>query len=117
TLENAATEMATRAVSGIVGFNCILAPDVRGKVTIRAAAARPREAVFPVFLSVLEVHGFTAVKADDLYKIVRTETARERAIPTFVEPPSPPTSPPDVSPPPGATLPPDQPVTQILVPR
>ena len=109
--------MVTQAVSEIVGFNYVLAPDVRGTVTIRTAGAIPREDVFPVFPSVLEVHGFTAVKADDLYKIVRTETARERAIPTFVEPPPPPTSPPDVSPPPGATLPPDQPVTQILVPR
>ena len=117
TFENADIEMVTQAVSEIVGFNYVLAPDVRGKVTIRTAGAIPREDVFPVFLSVLEVHGFTAVKADDLYKIVRTETARERAIPTFVEPPPPPTSPPDLGPPPGATLPPDQPVTQILVPR
>ena len=117
TFENADIEMVTQAVSEIVGFNYILAPDVRCKVTIRTAGAIRWEDVFPVFLSILEVHGFTAVKTGNLYKIVRTETARERAIPTFVEPPSPPTSPPDVSPPPGATLPPDQPVTQILVPR
>jgi hypothetical protein len=51
------------------------------------SSAIRREDVFPVFLSILEVNGFTAVKAGDIYKIVRTETARERAIQTFTHPP------------------------------
>jgi len=118
TFEDADIETVTQAVSEIVGFSYVLAPDVRGKVTIRTAGAIRRDDVFPIFLSVLEVHGFTAVKTGDIYKIVRTETARERAIPTFIEPLTPrPTSPPAVRPPPGTSLPPDQPVTQILIPR
>jgi general secretion pathway protein D len=117
TFENADIEMVTQAVSKIVGFDYILAPDVRGKVTIRMSSAIRREDVFPVFLSILEVNGFTAVKAGDVYKIVRTETARERAIPTFTDSPPRPMSSPDVGPPPGATLPPDHPVTQVLVLR
>jgi general secretion pathway protein D len=117
TFEDADIETVTQAVSEIVGFNYILAPDVRGKVTVRMSSAIRREDLFAVFLSILEVHGFTAVKAGDVYKIVRTETARERAIPTFIHPPQRPISPPDVSPPPGSVLPPDHPVTQVLVLR
>lgn len=132
TFEDADIETVTRAVSEIVGFSYIMAPDVHGKVTIRTAGAIRREDVFSVFLSILEVHGFTAVKAGDVYKIVRTETARERAIPTFIDPLPRPTPPPREGSPPGATLPPgpstgnmppgaalppDHFVTQVLVPR
>lgn len=115
--ENADIETVIQAVSEIVGFSYVLAPDVRGKVTVRTSGAVRREDVFPVFLSILEVHGFTAVKAGDVYKIVRTETARERAIPTFTGPPPRPTSPPDVGAPPRTTPAPDHPVTQIIAPR
>src|SRR5262249_8716226 len=41
TFEDADIEMVTQAVSEIVGLNYILAPDVRGKVTIRTAGASP----------------------------------------------------------------------------
>jgi len=85
--DNADIETVVQAVSEIAGFNYILAPDVRGKVTMRASAIR-REDVLPLLQSVLEMNGFTAVKAGDLYKIVRIETARERPIPTFIDIPS-----------------------------
>src|SRR3989442_13943965 len=69
TFENADIEMVTQAVSEIAGFNYVLPPDVRGKGTIRTAGAVPRDDEFPVFLSFLQVHGVTRVKADPLYKI------------------------------------------------
>src|SRR5262245_16785138 len=87
--EDADIETVTRAVSEIVGFSYTLAPDVRGKVTIRTHGAIRHQDVFPIFLSVLEVNGFTAVRAGNVYKIVRMETARERAIPTLIDPPRP----------------------------
>jgi general secretion pathway protein D len=112
--EDADIEAVTKAVSEIVGFSYTLAPDVRGKVTIRTRGAIRSEDVFPIFLSVLEVHGFTAVRAGNIYKIVRIETARERAIPTLIDPPRPGAA---AEPPAGTSLPPDQVVTQILAPR
>jgi general secretion pathway protein D len=107
--DNADLETVIQSVSEIVGFNYVLAPDVRGKVTVRTPRPIRPEEVFSVFLSILEVQGFTAVKAGDLYKIVRTERARERAIPTIIGPkPGPPASA-DAGPPPrvgAAPLPP-----------
>src|SRR5262249_62272223 len=44
----------------------------------------PQEDVSGVLLGILEVHGFPAVKSGNLYKIVRVEGARERAVPTIV---------------------------------
>jgi general secretion pathway protein D len=84
--DNADIEAVIHTVSEVVGFNYVLAPDVRGKVTVRTPRAIGAEDVFSVFLSILEVHGFTAVKAGEIYKIVRTERARERAIRTIIGP-------------------------------
>jgi len=82
--DNADIETVIQAASEIIGFNYVLAPDVRGKVTVQTSGRIAQEDVFGVLLAILEVHGFTAVKAGNLYKIVRIEGARERAVPTVV---------------------------------
>jgi general secretion pathway protein D len=82
--DNADVETVVHAASEILGFNYVLAPDVRGKVTVQTSGRIPQEEVFGVLLAILEVHGFTAVKSGNLYKIVRLEGARERAVPTIV---------------------------------
>jgi general secretion pathway protein D len=82
--DNADIETVIHAASEIVGFNYVLSPDVRGKVTVQTSGRIPQEDVFGVLLGILEVHGFTAVKSGNLYKIVRVEGARERAVPTII---------------------------------
>jgi len=82
--DNADIETVIHAASEIVGFNYVLSPDVRGKVTVQTSGRIPQEDVFNVLLGILEVHGFTAVKSGNLYKIIRLEGARERAVPTIV---------------------------------
>ncbi len=82
--DNADIEVVIHAASEIVGFNYVLAPDVKGKVTVQTSSRIPQEEVFNVLLAILEVHGFTAVKSDTLYKIIRLEGARERPVPTIV---------------------------------
>src|SRR5438094_73776 len=84
--DNADVETVIQAASEIIGFNYVLAPDVRGKVTVQTSGRIAQEEVFGVLLAILEVHGFTAVKSGNLYKIVRIEGARERAVPTIVGP-------------------------------
>src|SRR5437016_7387849 len=84
--DNADIETVIHAASEIVGFNYVLAPDVRGKVTVQTSGRIAAEDVFGVLLAILEVQGFTAVKSGSVYKIVRIEGARERAVPTIVGP-------------------------------
>ncbi|MBI3636542.1 MAG: hypothetical protein HY216_10100, partial [Candidatus Rokubacteria bacterium] len=82
--DSADVETVVHAASEILGFNYVLAPDVRGKVTVQTSGRIPQEDVFGVLLAILEVHGFTAVKSGSLYKIVRIEGAKERAVPTII---------------------------------
>jgi len=82
--DNADIEVVIHAASEIVGFNYVLAPDVKGKVTVQTSTRIPQEEVFNVLLAILQVHGFTAVKSDTLYKVVKLEGARERPVPTIV---------------------------------
>jgi general secretion pathway protein D len=82
--DNADIETVIHAASEIIGFNYVLAPDVRGKVTVQTSGRIAAQDVFGVLLAILEVHGFTAVKSGNLYKIMRIEGARERAVPTII---------------------------------
>jgi general secretion pathway protein D len=83
--DNADIETVIHAASEIVGFNYVIGPGVTGKkVTVQTSGRIPQEDVFGVLLAILEVHGVTAVRAGNLYKIVPIEGARERAVPTIV---------------------------------
>jgi len=83
--DNADIETVVHAASEIVGFNYVLGPGVSGKkVTVQTSGRIPQEEVFGVLLAILEVHGVTAIRSGNLYKIVPIEGARERAVPTIV---------------------------------
>src|SRR5207249_1430540 len=83
--DNADIETVIQAASEIVGFNYVIGPGVSGKkVTVQTSGRIPQEDVFGVLLAILEVHGVTAVRSGNLYKIVPVEGARERAVPTIV---------------------------------
>jgi general secretion pathway protein D len=83
--DNADIETVIHAASEIVGFNYVLGPGVSGKkVTVQTSGRIPQEDVFGVLLAILELHGVTAVRSGNLYKIVPLEGARERAVPTIV---------------------------------
>jgi len=64
--DSADIETVVHAASEIVGFNYVLAPDVRGKVTVQTSGRIPQEDVFGVLLAILEDHGFTAVNSGNL---------------------------------------------------
>src|SRR4030095_1788264 len=83
--DNADIETVIHAASEIIGFNYVLGPGVSGKkVTVQTSGRIPQDDVFGVPRAILEVHGVTAVRAGNLYKIVPVEGARERAVPTIV---------------------------------
>src|SRR3990170_5981015 len=70
--QDADLDVVLDAVAQAVGFNYVLAPEVRRKVTVHGRV--PRKELFDLLLSILEVHGLTAVKSGDLYKIIRIAT-------------------------------------------
>jgi general secretion pathway protein D len=73
-------------VSEATGKNFVVDPEVKGKVTIVSPEKIPVDAVYKVFQSVLEVHGYTSVEAGSVVKIVPSATARGKGVKTgFIE--------------------------------
>ncbi len=60
----------------------IVDPNVRGKVTVRTYDALTEEQYYQLFLNILEVYGFAAVKMDnDVIKVIRNKDAKTSSIP------------------------------------
>ncbi len=72
-------------MSELTGTNFVVDPNVKGKVTIISPARISMEEAFRVFESVLEVNGFTTVKAGEIVKIIPSPDARTKNIQTLLE--------------------------------
>ena len=70
------------SVADITGKNFIVDPRVKGKATIISKRPMSKEQVYEVFLSVLEVHGYTAIPAGTTIKIVPDADAKHSGMPT-----------------------------------
>ena len=72
-------------ISELSGKNFLIDPNVRGTVTIISPQRVTVDEVYQVFLSVLEVNGFTTVEAGRVTKIIPTAAAKTKATETVVE--------------------------------
>lgn len=64
-------------VSRISGRNFVVDPRVKGRVTVISSAALDADGVYELFQSVLRVHGFAAVPAGDVVRIVQQTLAKQ----------------------------------------
>ncbi len=64
-------------VSKATGVNFVVDPRVRGNVTVVSSSPMDRDALYQVFLSVLDVYGYSAVPAGAVVKIVPAINARQ----------------------------------------
>lgn len=87
-----------RSVSEHTGKNFVIDPRIKGKVTVISAHPMDEEEFYHVFLSILEVHGFSTVPSGNVIKIVPDVKAKQAGIPTIST----------------LTAPNDQMVTQVL---
>ncbi len=65
------------AVSAVTGKNFIVDPRVRAQVTMLSSTPMSPAAFYEAFLSILQVHGFVAVPAGDVIKILPDANARQ----------------------------------------
>jgi general secretion pathway protein D len=72
-------------ISELTGKNFLVDPNVKGTVTIISPQKVTVDEVYKVFLSVLEVNGFTVIEAGQVSKIVPAAAAKTKAIETFLE--------------------------------
>jgi general secretion pathway protein D len=71
-------------MSELTGKNFVIDQRVRGKVTIISPSKISVDEAYQVFESVLEVHGFSTVKAGGVVKIIPTTDARTKSIETRI---------------------------------
>jgi len=67
----------TKIMSDITGKNFVYSENLKGKVTINAPAKLSIDEAYKVFVSVLEIKGFTVVPSGNAYKIVLFPEAKQ----------------------------------------
>jgi len=66
-----------QAVSEVTGKNFIIDPRVSARVTMLSATPMSAAAFYEAFLAVLQVHGYVAVPAGPVIKIIPNTDARQ----------------------------------------
>ncbi|HFD92621.1 MAG TPA: type II secretion system protein GspD [Gammaproteobacteria bacterium] len=80
-LKDANISAVIGTISEITGKNFIVDPRVKGKVTIISSRPMESDELYQVFLSVLDVHGFSAIPSGSVIKIVPDASAKQDALP------------------------------------
>ncbi len=80
-LQNTDIHSLIATVSKQTGTNFVVDPRVKAKVTVISTDPVSADGLYEVFLSVLQVHGYSAVPAGDLIKIVPDVTAKQGPVP------------------------------------
>ncbi len=82
-LKNTDIHSLIGTVSKQTGRNFVVDPRVKAKVTVISSQAMNSDELYEVFLSVLQVHGFSAVPTGDVIKIVPDVTAKQGPVPNL----------------------------------
>ena len=82
-LKNADIHSLIQTVSRQSGKNFVVDPRVKARVTVISANPLSSEELYETFLSVLQVHGYSAVPRGDLIKIVPDVNAKQGPVPAY----------------------------------
>lgn len=82
-LKNADIHSLIQTVSRQSGKNFIVDPRVKARVTVISAKPLSADELYETFLSVLQVHGYSAVPKGDLIKIVPDVNAKQGPVPSY----------------------------------
>lgn len=80
-LKDADIRAVIQTIAVLTGKNFIVDPRVRGKVTLISHTAMTPDEIYHVFLSMLQVLNFAAIKTGDVIRIVPSNKAKEYASP------------------------------------
>ncbi|AOS97880.1 Type II secretion system protein D precursor [Microbulbifer aggregans] len=84
-LDNADIRDLINWAADFTGKNIIVHPNVKGKVTVVAGDPMTHDEAFDVFMSVLQVNGFSLVEQGGTWKVVPDALAKQQAIPVTAE--------------------------------
>lgn len=80
-LDNVDIRVLINTVAKATGRNFIVDPRVKAKVTVVSSKAMDSNELYEIFLSILQVHGYSAVPGVGFIKIVPDTNAKQGAIP------------------------------------
>ncbi len=80
-LQDAEIEDLVRWAGQVTNKTIIVHPNVKGRVTVLAGEPMTRDEAYQVFLSVLQVHGFSVIEAGDALKVIPAQQAKENDVP------------------------------------
>ncbi len=82
-LKNADIHSLISTVSKQSGRNFVVDPRVKAKITVISSKPLDGNELYETFLSVLQVHGYSAVPSGDLIKIVPDVNAKQGPVPAY----------------------------------
>ncbi len=68
-------------VSEVTGTTIVVDPAVKGKVKVVSARPVSRAELYDLFLSILDVHGYTAVRSGEVVRVIQSKDARSASLP------------------------------------
>lgn len=80
-LKNADIQTLIETVSRATGLNFIVDPRVKAKVNVISSRPMSADKLYETFLSILDVHGFSAIRSGDVVKVVPDVNAKQSAVP------------------------------------
>ena len=84
-LENAEVIDLINWASDYLDKTIIIHPGVQGRVSVISGQPVSRDEAYQVFLSVLQVHGFTVVEEENVLKVVPRDVAKQTGAPLVTE--------------------------------
>ena len=63
-------------VAEVTGTTIVVDPAVKGKVKVVSSKPVSRDELYDLFLSILEVHGYTAVRSGGVVRVIQAKDAR-----------------------------------------
>ncbi len=72
-------------VSDVTGTTMVVDPNVKGKVRVISSKPVTQSELYDLFLSILDVQGFTAVRSGEVIRIVPSKDARSSPVPLMDE--------------------------------
>ena len=67
-------------VAEATGTTIVVDPSVKGKVKVVSSKPVTREELYQLFLSILEVHGYTAVSSNGVVRVIQSKDARSAPV-------------------------------------
>ena len=67
-------------VAEVTDTTIVVDPAVKGKVKVISSKPVSRDELYDLFLSILDVHGYTAVRSGDVVRVIQSKDARSAAV-------------------------------------